>query len=105
MTAELILHILLAFSLCAVAFALIWAVQILGELNVLSRDIVRLYDDLKEQIVELETEVHKAKKDSHDSMYDDIRKQILEGLRQRWAPQRPNTKVEGDDKLDFPNEH
>ena len=102
MTAELILHILLAFSLCAVAFLLIWSVQILGELNTLSRDIVRLYDDLKEQIQELETEVHKSKKDSSDA----IRQQILEGLRQRWAAPRPNIKVEGDDKpLDFPNDH
>ena len=99
MTAELIIHILLAFSICAVAFLLIWAVQVLGELNTLSRDIVRLYDDLKEQIRELETEVHRSKNDSSEA----IRKQILENLRQRLETPRPRIKVEGDDKLDFPN--
>ena len=99
MTAELIIHILLAFSICAVAFLLIWAVQILGELNTLSRDIVRLYDDLKEQIRELENEVHRSKNDFSEA----IRKQILENLRQRLETPRPKIKVEGDDKLDFPN--
>lgn len=100
MTAELIIHILLAISLCAAGFLLVWAVQVLGELNTLSRDIVRLYDDLKEQIRELENEVHRSKNDSSEA----IRKQILENLRQRMS--RPNITVKDDDKpLDFPNDN
>lgn len=99
MTAELIIHILLAISLCAVGFLLVWAVQVLGELNTLSRDIVRLYDDLKDQIRELETENNKSK----NATSDYIKNQILENLRQRMS--RPNITVKDDDKpLDFPND-
>ena len=98
-TAELLLHLLIAFCLVASAFVLIWAVQVLGQLNTLSQDNIRLYEDLKEQIQELETEVHKSKKETYDS----LSKLILDEARRRFEQKRPQIRVEGDE-LDFPND-
>lgn len=103
MTAELIIHILLAFSLCAVAFALIWAVQIIGELNNVVKKLFRKIDNLQqnemklmEQVQELEKE--KARRPS-TLLPETFAKMLIAEAQRRNSV----NVVDKDKPLDFPN--
>ena len=102
MTAEVIIHILLAFSLCAVAFALIWAVQIIGELNNVVKKLFRKIDNLQQnemKLMEQVQELEKEKARRNTLLPETFAKMLIADAQRRNSV----NVVDKDKPLDFPN--